>query len=122
MTEDRDVDELFGIGGEPGPQVWTAGLLLGAGLVVAIVAAACTSVPGALLVLAGWSLVEQDLARIEAGFLPERHRRTLRRLQIGAWVAVAVVNALLVVEGLMFAFGIYQDQWSQFFAWLRGDG
>jgi len=107
-----ELDEIFGVGsGVPTPRTGTIVTLLAGGLVVGTVGLACTSVPGGVMVLLAWMLVEKEMDRIESGYLPEEARRVVGQLQVLAYVGVAVVVLLFGVQAYLFCSGGYDMLW-----------
>ncbi len=109
---DHDLDELFGDeGGAPEPR---SGLILGlltAGVSMAVLGLACSSPPGALLVLLAWYYVDKDLDRIDNGYLPADTRPRVRRLQYAVWGAVALVLVVFAVQAWLLSVGAYDLLW-----------
>lgn len=117
MSHD-EIDELFGEGdGAPSPRTGAVLGLLGGGLFLGIVGLACTSVPGGLMVLAAWMLVEKEMDRIDSGYLPGDARVVVGRLQLAAYVSVLVVILLFVAQAWLFCSGAYDVIWSEMLAW-----
>jgi len=112
LSAPDDVDELFGDGeGVPTPRTGAIlGLLLG-GLAVAVAGLACTAVPGGVLVLLGWMLVEKEMDRIDSGYLPDAARRPVARLKLVAYGAVGLIIALFLLQAYLFCSGAYDALW-----------
>lgn len=109
----QDVDELFGGGqGQPAPRTGLVGALLVGGLLLSIVGLACSSVPGGILVLIAWSVVETENDRIESGYLPLDARGRVRALRAAVYFAIVVVVAALAVQLWLLGQGFYQILWS----------
>ncbi|MEQ1567877.1 MAG: hypothetical protein ABMA64_19715 [Myxococcota bacterium] len=96
----NEVDELFGRGGgAPSPRTWLAvGLMLG-GLAAAVCGLPCSTLPGGVLVLLGWFVVEQDADRLEAGYLPVDAAGRVRTLR---WIAGSALVGVVLVVGVQF--------------------
>lgn len=108
-----EVDELFGEGGAGfRPRTGRILFLLIGGLVLAVLGLACTSIPGALVLLFGWLTVERELDRVHAGFLPETDRRTLEGYRQAVWGGLGVTLLLFVVQGFLLCNGTYYSLWS----------
>jgi hypothetical protein len=109
----EDVDELFGgTGPRPKPRLSTALALAIGGFAAAAFGLACTSLPGLLLVLGAWHVVESDLDRVESGFLAPEHRRTLRTIRVVVWILLGVVIALVLFQAVLLFLGFYNLIWS----------
>jgi len=123
-TARRDVAELFGEGeGAPKPRVFAILILLGAGLVVAVLGMACTAVPGGIMVLFAWMLAEKEMDRVHSGYLPAEARGLVRLLQAATFVGVLVVVLLFLAQGLLFCSGFYDQLWmSMLDGLVGGDG
>jgi hypothetical protein len=105
------VDELFGERGTPEPQVRRVAALVGGGLLLVVLGFGCSSIPGTLVVAAGWYTIEREIVRLDAGYYPELHRAQLswwRSVAVGAMVASLV---LLCVQGLLHCVGVYFGLW-----------
>jgi hypothetical protein len=114
----EEVDELFGQGGgAPSPRTATIVSLLVGGLVIGLVGLACTSVPGGVMVLAGWMLVEKEMDRIDSGYLPSDARKTVGVLQMLAYAAVFGVIALFGLQAWLFCSGAYDQLWADMLEW-----
>jgi hypothetical protein len=115
------VDELFGKGGEvANPRVGLAYGLLAAGVALALIGSLCTSIPGGVLVLVSWLVVQRDLDRIESGYLPADHGTNVRNAQIACALGIFLVIGLEVFQMMLYG-GAFQDLLMWFlaqFAWL----
>ncbi len=110
-----EVDELFGDGaGAPQPRIRTVLALLGAGLLVAVPGLACTVVPGALLVLFAWVVVEKEMDRVDTGFLSVDHRAEVVRLRNVVRGTVVVLVMLIFAQFVLLTYTPLYD------ALLRG--
>ena len=100
----QEVDELFGQGGgAAAPRVALALGLIGAGLAMTMLGLACSTVPGGIVVLGGWFVVEQDRDRLASGFLPTDAEWTVRMLRSVAFAAIALVILMGLVQFWLFA-------------------
>jgi len=119
-----DVDELFGTGaGTPAPRTGTILSLMGGGVLLGVLGLACTSVPGGMMVLLAWMLVEKESDRIDSGYLPETARRRVGQLQILAYLSVSAVILLFVAQAYLFCSGGYDALWGRMLAmymWFVG--
>ncbi len=101
MAESR-VDELFGEGaGAPAPRLGWIYFLLVSGLLLAVLGMLCTSVPGALLVLFAWLIVEQEVDRLESGYLPADTAPTLARARSRTGAGLVTVVLLFFVQATL---------------------
>ncbi len=110
MAEHVEVDELFG---SDGPRPRTA-LILGLlvpGVILSILGLVCTSAPGGVLILAAWTVVEKDLDRIDAGYLPQQDRAQVQVLLRLTQLALALVIVLFFVESVLLCQGVYPVLW-----------
>lgn len=116
-----DVGELFGEGeGSPEPRIRMAvGLLVG-GLLLTVVGMACTTVPGGLVVLGAWTVVEKEHERLESGYYPESVRAKVEALRAFATAGVLTAIALFVVQGVLLCVGFYDALWMGMLAWMLG--
>lgn len=106
------VDELFGgAGTEARPRVALVVALAVGGVLSSAVGLACSVVPGVLLVLLSWGVVERELDRVDSGFLPLADRRRLLGLRTGVWVLLAVVTGLAFVQLVGMWTGVYPRLW-----------
>ncbi len=111
-TSTTRVDELFGEGGAtPRARFGLIVALLLSGLVATILGLACSTVPGGLLLLAAWVVVEKDLMRVEAGFLPVRQASTLQLLRGLTMVLVVLATISFVVQTWLMQAGFYTELW-----------
>ncbi len=117
MSHD-EIDELFGEGGgAPAPRVGTIVGLLAGGLAIGVIGLACTAVPGGVMVLMAWMLVEKEMDRVDSGYLPSDARVTVGRLQVAAYAAVLMVIALFGVQAWLFCSGAYDVLWADMLEW-----
>lgn len=109
-----DVDELFGDGGRKArPKTTRIVVVLVVGLVMTVLGMACTAVPGGLVTLVSWALVEKELDRVDAGYLALEHRRQLVLLRQLVWAGLLMVLALFFVQGFLLCFGWYGTFWTE---------
>jgi hypothetical protein len=114
------VDELFGEeGSAAGPRVRTILALLGTGLVLSLLGMACTAVPGGLVVLVAWSMVEKDLDRVDSGYLALEHRPTLSAVRRAVYAGLVLVVLLFLAQTVLLCTGVYYDLWSAGVEMLR---
>jgi hypothetical protein len=117
----RDVDELFGGKGQPEPRTGLVVGLLVSGLLLAFLGLSCTSVPGALLVLASWNTVEMERDRIETGYLAPDARKRVAALRFLTTAALLVAISLLVVQAaVMCTTDLYAQAWGALIGHLVG--
>lgn len=103
-----NLDELFGAGGgRPRPRATLIAMLVATGIVLAVLGMGCISVPGGLLVLLAWMLVEKDLDRLESGYLPEADREVVMRVRSLTYAGLLLVVVLFVLQGLLLCNGFY---------------
>lgn len=114
------VDELFGEAGDAArPRTtWILALLIG-GVLLALAGMACTAVPGGLLVLGAWAMVEKDLDRVDAGYLALDHRPTLSTLRSAVWGGLALVVILFVAQSVLLCTGFYFQFWATLIESMR---
>jgi hypothetical protein len=111
MTE--QVDELFGDAStQPKPRIALITSLLASGMLMALLGLACTSVPGGLMVLWSWSLVETEVGRIDSGYLAEDWRSTLTLLKQLVWIGLGIIMALFLMQLFLLQAGVYPELWS----------
>jgi len=116
----KDVDELFGAGGrEVRPRTVPILVTLGCGLVVAVLGLACTSVPGGLMVLVSWMLIEKEMSRIESGYLPVKYEGNLRSLRIAVWAGMILILIIFFLQAYLLCTGTYVTVWSALLDGLR---
>ena len=118
------VDELFGSGGtEAKPRLLLVAFLLSTGVVVTGLGLFCSVVPGALVVLLAWLVVERDLDRVDSGFLPVTERPRLVVVRAVVWAVVAGVSALTLLQLAGMWTGVYPSLWSSWIAgWVESAG
>lgn len=114
------VDELFGSAGtEARPRTALVLSLTVGGFVLTALGLACSVIPGALVVLAAWIVVQRELDRVESGFLPVTDRPLLLTLRAFVWVTVFVVALLAAVQLWGMWTGAYPQLWGAAIrAWL----
>lgn len=106
-----ELDELFGEGDDRArPQRTRILALVTGGLFLELVGLMCTSVPGGLLVLMAWTVVEKDLDRIESGYLAPEHRLEVIRLQRLVLACIFLTIALFALQGVLVCTGVYSEQ------------
>jgi hypothetical protein len=106
------VDELFGASGsEARPRVALVISLCVGGLLVTLAGMACSVIPGVLVVLLAWVVVQRDLDRVDSGFLPLTDRSRLLVLRGVVWSVVVVAALLTVVQLAGLWTGTYQAFW-----------
>ena len=115
-----DVDELFGEGGRRArPRSLRVGVVLAVGLVLAILGMACTAVPGGLVCLVAWALVEREIDRVDSGYLALDYRPGLVTLRALVWASLVVVLGLFIVQGFLLCTGFYTTMWTEALDLLR---
>jgi hypothetical protein len=113
------VDDLFASGPRRGPRLTLPYILIVTGTVVALVGLLCTSAPGGALVLIGLMRVETERKRVESGALPASDSEAVTNALRVAYVAMALVVLLFIVQTLALCLGYYQVLWGQLFYTLR---
>lgn len=114
----QEVDELFGRGGgTAAPRSALAVGLLAAGVLMSGLGLFCTTVPGGIVVLAGWLVVEQDRDRLASGFLPSDSERTVKTLRSLSFAALLLVIVFVAIQfALLISTSTYPLMWS---SWLQ---
>jgi hypothetical protein len=107
----RELDELFGGTGAPQPRTRLALGLMASGLGLTVFGLVCSAIPGLLLVLASWSVVETELDRVESGYLPLENERRLRSVRLVVLFAVLLSMLIVLVQGILLAIGVYDVLW-----------
>lgn len=116
----RDVDELFGEGGSGArPRTRLIALVLGSGLLLALLGMTCTAVPGGLITLVAWALVEKELDRVDSGYLALDYRPGLVTLRAFVWASLLLVMGLFIIQGVLLCTGWYTSFWSSMIESLR---
>lgn len=114
-----DVDELFGQGeAPPRPRTAVISLWMYTGLVLSVFGLACTSVPGALIVLWSWSALDGELERVENGYLAPEARTELRALEWRMWATIGALVVLLFLQATLLGQGFYEWLWETALRWL----
>ena len=114
-----DVDELFGQGdAPPRPRTAVISLWMYTGLTLAVFGLACTSVPGALLVLWAWSMLDAELARVDNGYLAPEARDELTALEWRMWAAIGALVMLLLFQATLLSNGFYEWLWETALRWI----
>jgi hypothetical protein len=115
MAHQDELDELFGeAGARPRPRTGLVVTLLAVGLLATVLGMVCTAVPGGLLVLVAWQLVEKDADRVESGYLPAEARTTVVWLRRATLAAIVLVVLLFVAQAVLLAMGFYDVLWAGF--------
>jgi hypothetical protein len=113
----RRVDELFGADGVGlRPRRAAIFALVGVGLVLTVLGLGCSSAPGGLIVLAGWSIADDDAERIRAGALPLDEEPAVRARRNAALAALVLVIAVFVLQLALLSMGFYEQWWSELIA------
>jgi hypothetical protein len=108
------VDELFGsFGTEARPRTALVVSLTVGGVLLSVGGLACSVLPGVLLVLAAWIVVQRDLDRVESGFLPLPERGGLLALRAVVWGAVGLVALLSAAQLAGLWSGFYSALWGE---------
>ena len=108
----QKVDELFGKGGSSvQPKTLSIIALLASGMLLAVLGLACSSVPGGLLVLWAWSIMEKEIDRVESGYLPEEAIGHLRSLKTIVWTSLLIVLILFIGQTVLLFTGFYIGFW-----------
>lgn len=116
----RDVDDLFGTEGDGvRPKSFRIYVVLITGLVLTVAGMACTAVPGGLLTLVAWALVEKELDRVDSGYLALDYRPGLVALRGFVWASLVLVLGLFIVQGVLLCTGWYTSFWSYLIEGLR---
>lgn len=114
------VDDLFANDSKRrGPRLGLPMVLLISGTVLALVGLLCSSAPGGLLVLIGLLRVETERRRVDSGALPESDRAAVTAALRVAYVCMAIVVLLFVVQTVLLCLGVYQGLWGGTFYTLR---
>lgn len=114
------VDELFGDAHAPTPRRGLVLVLLGTGLLLSVFGLACTSVPGGLIVLAAWGVVDKESERVASGYLPEAAGTEVRRLRQAVLLGLGFVLVLFLVQAWLLGVGFYEQVWGLVVAVLTG--
>lgn len=100
------VDELFGGEREvAAPRRGLAVAFLVSGLLVAALGARITSIPGGILVLLGWLVVQRDRDRVASGYLPADQLAGLRAVESWFMVGLLAIIALEAYQLYLFGWG-----------------
>lgn len=114
-----EVDELFEGGRAARPRYALALTVLGTGILLTVVGLACSAVPGGLITLAGYFVVQKEIDRVDSGYLAIEHRPALLRLRLLAWSCLGLVIAAFIVQGVLLCTGFYVDLWAGALELLR---
>jgi len=107
------VDELFGEGGRQArPRTTRIVVVLVTGLILTVLGMACTAVPGGLVTLISWSLVEKELDRVDSGYLALEYRPGLVLLRRLVWASLILVLGLFFIQGFLLCMGSYTTFWT----------
>jgi hypothetical protein len=114
-----EVEELFEGGSAARPRWGFALGVLGAGVALTLLGLACSSVPGGLVTLWGYFVVEKEIDRVDTGYLPVEDRPALLRLRALAWACLALVLGTFVIQGVLLCSGAYVPLWAAAIELLR---
>ena len=108
------VDELFA-GGQlrTEPRQRLIATLLIVGVTLSVLGLCCTSVPGGLLTLGSWSVLETELARVHSGFLSATHEPMLLQLRRLVNGALLLTIILFLIQGALLCQGSYEIFWGK---------
>ena len=107
------VDDLFQSDGtSPRPRSGAVRALVILGTILAIVGLPCSSVPGGLMVLGGWFLVDQDKSHLASGYLSAEHSAEVDRLYRLTMFGVTVTLITFFLQAWLFCSGFYTEFWS----------
>ncbi len=98
----QEVEELFGQGpGAPKPRVKRVYALTAFGFLLAFAGLVCSSVPGGVVILVAWLLVEREGDRVESGYLPREAGPVVTRAR--RWAGAGMISALgmFLVQGVI---------------------
>jgi hypothetical protein len=116
----KDVGELFGDDGTKArPRTGLVIAVLVTGLTLTVLGMACTAVPGGIVTLVSWALVEREIDRVDSGFLPLQHRPALVAVRGAVWGGLLVVLGLFVIQSILLCNGTYYSLWSAGIEMLR---
>ena len=117
----REVDELFGSGeGAPTPRTSVALALLGAGLVLAVLGMLCSAIPGSLVVLLAWVVIEKERDRVDSGYLPAQARGSVEAVRTIATAGVMTVILLCLAQSVLTCTNFYDVLWTGMIGWWLG--
>lgn len=115
-----DIDELFGEDGSSArPRTGRIVAVLVTGLVLTVLGMACTAVPGGLVTLVAWALVEKEIDRVDSGFLALGYRPGLVTLRALVWSGLLLVLGLFILQGFLLCAGWYGSFWTYLIELLR---
>ena len=115
----QKVDELFGEGAtKVAPKTRLIITLLGLGCALTVLGLACSSVPGGLIVLWAWTLMEKEIDRVESGYLPEDSLPALRRLKGVVWLTLGLVVVVFMIQSALLFNGFYFFLWGSAIEWI----
>jgi len=114
-----EVDELFEGGRAARPRFAFAVSVLSVGVLLTVLGMACSAVPGGLITLAGYFVVQKEIDRVDSGYLAVEHRPALLRLRLLAWFSLGLVIALFIVQAVLLCTGFYVDLWAGALELLR---
>lgn len=116
----EEVGELFGESGTSArPRTGLVIAVLVTGLTLTVLGMVCTAVPGGIVTLISWAMVEREIDRVDSGFLPLQHRPALVAVRGSVYVGLLIVLALFVVQGVLLCNGTYVALWSAAIELLR---
>ncbi|MFK7931237.1 MAG: hypothetical protein AB8H79_23845 [Myxococcota bacterium] len=117
---DKQVGELFGERGTAAkPRVARIIVVLISGMLLTFVGMVCSAVPGGLVTLVAWALVERELGRVDSGYLPIESRPSLAALRLTVLLCLVVVLLLFIVQGVLLCNGVYFQLWTAFIELFR---
>jgi hypothetical protein len=107
------IDELFGDGeGQTKPRLRLVWALLAGGLCLLLPGMLFSTVPGGLLILVAWMVIETERGRAESGYLPTHTHPSIYRLRNVTFSALIAMLLLVVVQGVFLNSGFYEPLWS----------
>ncbi|MCB9662784.1 MAG: hypothetical protein H6732_01630 [Alphaproteobacteria bacterium] len=110
----QEVDELFGEGaGTPEPRLGLVRALLAGGVALTFVGLACSTVPGGLLVLAAWLVIDTEAERVESGYLPADTRPRVVVHQRATLAGLILVGLMFTAQMLLLMGGFYDVFWGE---------
>ena len=116
----EDVGELFGEGGTKArPRTGLVIAVLITGLSLTVLGMVCTAVPGGIITLVAWAMVEREIDRVDSGFLPLQHRPALVAVRGAVWAGLLLVVGLFVIQAGLLCNGTDLALWSAGFELLR---
>lgn len=94
--------------------------LLATGITLAVLGLVCSSVPGAIVSLISWAMVEKEVERLESGYYATEYESRLRLARGLVQSGLLGILCVIAIQIILLCSGFYHGFWAGLIEALRG--